>query len=117
LNLFDFAFQAPNVLAPPTHYFYIWRHDLSQVSLHEFFENKSRADHQDAVLPFSFSMSSSATLLLRTPGNRETVKKIHTPMGPATNFATALLHAALDQQERDVQTARIVGGQRFESAH
>jgi hypothetical protein len=57
----------------------------------ELFDNKSRADHPDAVLPFSFSMSSSATLLLRTPGNQETVKKIHTPMGPATNFATALL--------------------------
>ena len=73
------------------------RHELSQVSRCKLFDNESHArEFSDAVLPFSFSMSSSATLLLRAPGNRETVKKIHTPMRAATHFAGAMPRAASD---------------------
>jgi hypothetical protein len=116
---FNVCFQAPNVFAPPTHLFtHLASRSQSGFAL-RLFENKSRADHPDAVLPFSFSMSSSATLLLRTPGNRETVKKIHTPVRAATNFATTQLRAAFDQRERSARRSASLGdnalNQRIES--
>jgi len=73
LTFFNVAFSSPNPFAPPTHYS-VRRHNLSQVSL-------ARA-HRDVVLPVSFSMSSSVTLLLRTLGDPERqLKNTHTHAG------------------------------------
>jgi hypothetical protein len=98
LIFFNAAFQAPNLFAPPTHYYTFGVAIAVRFRYCKLFDNKSRAGHPDAVLPFSFSMSSSATLLLRTPGNQETVKKNTPPWALQRISRLAPLRAGFDQQ-------------------
>src|SRR4051812_7996108 len=74
-DFFSVAFRPRTFFRAPTHYYTFGVTISVRFRRCERCNTSFRAYVQDAVLPFSFSMSSSATLLLRTPGNQETVKK------------------------------------------